>query len=127
METSSAQAAGLDVDESESSLVHGPVEPASPHRALFLALPYLRFIDLLKVRMICKSLRDVVHGDDLLWRHVVLDLEPHLNWKVTDFNLLKLVSKANGRLESLVLIDCRFITDSALYLIAPTNPHITKV
>ncbi|XXG81855.1 hypothetical protein AAC387_Pa09g2407 [Persea americana] len=130
MEASSAQETGFDVDEAEESLLHGspgtsPVELASPHEALFLSLPYLLFMDLFTVRMVCKSLRDAVDCDALLWRNVVL--ERPLSFKVTDSILLDLVSKANGRLESLVLIHGWFFTDSALHLIAQTNPHITKL
>lgn len=132
MEASSAQETGFDVDEAEESLLHGspgtstsPVELASPHEALFLSLPYLLFMDLFTVRLVCRSLRDAVDCDALLWRNVVL--ERPLSFKVTDSILLDLVSKANGRLESLVLIDGWFFTDSALHLIAQSNPHITKV
>ncbi|KAJ8621465.1 hypothetical protein MRB53_029994 [Persea americana] len=115
--------------ESES-LVHGshrrcPVEPAIPDEALFLALGYLQFMGLSTVRMVCKSLRDAVDGDALLWCHLLSECP--LSLKVTDSILLDLVSKVKGTLESLVLIDSWLLTDSALYLIAQTNPHITNV
>lgn len=74
--------------------------------------------------MVCKSLRNAVDGDALLWRHLLL--ERPLSLKVTDSILLDLVSEAKGTLESLVLIDSWLFTDSALYLIAQTNPHITS-
>ncbi|XXG81853.1 hypothetical protein AAC387_Pa09g2405 [Persea americana] len=72
--------------ESES-LVHGshrrcPVEPAIPDEALFLALGYLQFMGLLTVRMVCKSLRDAVDGDALLWCHLLSECP--LSLKVTD-------------------------------------------
>lgn len=111
--------------ESES-LVDGrnPVE-VEPHEALFLALAYLRFMDLLRIRTVCKSLRDAVDGDALLWEKVAL--EPPLSLKVNDLILLNLVSKSKGKLSSLVLIDCWFFTDSALHKVAKTNPNITQV
>ncbi|RWR95987.1 F-box protein SKIP28 [Cinnamomum micranthum f. kanehirae] len=96
-----------------------------PHEALLLALGYLQFISLLTVRMACNSLGDAVDSDALLWRHLVL--ERPLSLKVTDSILLDLFSKAKGTLESLVLIDSWCFRDSALYLIAQTNPHISTV
>lgn len=105
--------------------VENPIEPAAPHEALFHALAYFSLPELLAIRIVCRSLRDAVDGDVLLWRDVTV--EPPLGRKLTDHALLKIAARADGRLESLALIDCTSITDSGLSGVADFNPCITKL
>ncbi|KAF9599391.1 hypothetical protein IFM89_036948 [Coptis chinensis] len=101
------------------------VEPAQPHEALVLVLSYLNLFELLRMSQVCKSLRDAIESDILLWLDIVV--EPPLNSRINDDNLLKCTSKAQGRLRSLVLPSCVKITDDGLLRVIQNNPHINKV
>ncbi|KAJ6754369.1 F-BOX PROTEIN SKIP14-LIKE [Salix purpurea] len=65
-----------------------------PHDALFFALGYLGVKDLLVAERLCRSLRDAVRGDPMLWRRIHID-QP-LSVKITDEALVKLTSRAQG-------------------------------
>ncbi|CAA6659387.1 unnamed protein product [Spirodela intermedia] len=82
------------------------------HGALFLVLGYLRLPELLCAQRACRSFRDAVAGDSLLWRDV--RVEPPLSGKLTDDGLLEVTSRSGGRLRSLTLVDCWRVTDAAL-------------
>ncbi|KAL6001416.1 hypothetical protein ACLOJK_007150 [Asimina triloba] len=99
--------------------------PSSPHPAFFFALASLRLPELFVIRLVCKSLRDAVDADPLIWRSITV--EPPLSSKLTDSILLDITAKAHGSLRSLALIDCRHISDEGLRQVAESNPGITKV
>ncbi|PSS35274.1 F-box protein [Actinidia chinensis var. chinensis] len=97
-----------------------------PHDALFFALGYLGVRDLLSVEKVCKSLRDAVRNDPLLWRSIHIDLP--LNYRVTDDFLLRLTSRAQGTLQCLSLVDCYWISDDdGLKHVLESNPGLTKL
>lgn len=100
-------------------------EPGQPHEALYLVVAYLQLFELLSVREVCRSLRDVVDNDVLLWLDIVV--EQPLNLRLSDNILMKITSKAHGRLRSLALMNCVRITDDGLQRIVEINPHINKV
>lgn len=101
------------------------VEPGPPHESLFLVLAYLPLFELLAMSEVCMSLRDAVHNDVLLWLNIIV--ERPLSLRLSDEILMKITSKASGRLKTLVLIDCEKITDDGLQLVIRKNPHINKV
>lgn len=96
-----------------------------PHDALFLAIGYLGMKDLLVVERVCRSLRDAVRGDPLLWR--TFYVEQPLNWRITDDALLNLTNRAQGNLQCLNLTNCIHITDDGLKLVLESNPRIEKL
>lgn len=100
--------------------VRGP-----PPDALSYALSFLGLRDLLTVERVCKSLRDDVQTDPLLWRNVHVDYP--LNRKITDDDLLLLTKRAQSTLESLSLVDCPKITDCGLKRVLESNPGLTKL
>lgn len=100
-------------------------EGGAPHDALFFALGYLGVQDLLSVEMVCKSLRDAVRSDSLLWRSIHID-QP-LSIKITDDALLKLANRAQGTLQCLNLVDGVRITDGGLKRVLETSPRLTKL
>nr|CAD1826539.1 unnamed protein product [Ananas comosus var. bracteatus] len=74
---------------------------------------------------VCRLLRDAIADDALLWRHITV--EPPLSAKLTDEALLRVTSKAEGKLKSLALVDCWNITDAGLLRVVEQNPGITKL
>ncbi|XVE67767.1 hypothetical protein DITRI_Ditri09bG0014700 [Diplodiscus trichospermus] len=100
-------------------------EGAAPNDALFLAVGYLGVKDLLAVERVCRSLRDAVRSDPLLWRRI--HIEHSLNQRITDDPLLKLTSRAQGTLECLSLVGCVKITDDGLKRVLESNPRLTKL
>ncbi|KAF9666300.1 hypothetical protein SADUNF_Sadunf16G0215300 [Salix dunnii] len=96
-----------------------------PHDALFFALGYLGVKDLLVAERLCRSLRDAVRGDTLLWRRIHID-QP-LSEKITDEALVKLTSRAQGTLHCLSLVGCIRITDTGLMQVLESNPRLTKL
>lgn len=100
-------------------------DQTGPHGALFLVLSYLQLRELLAFQRVCRLFRDAIAGDSFLWQHVVV--EPPLSFQLTDDALLKVTAKAEGKLKSLVLLDCWKITDAGLLQVADRNPGITKV
>lgn len=74
---------------------------------------------------VCVSLRNVTKQDVLLWLNICV--QKPLNFKLSDENLIKLVSRSSGRLRSLTLVNCPRITDDGLLRIVNTNPFINKL
>ncbi|KAL2529071.1 F-box protein SKIP14 [Forsythia ovata] len=97
----------------------------APPDALFFALGYLGVRDLLSVEWVCKSLRDAVQNDPLLWRDIHIDYP--LNVKITDDALVGLTDRAQGSLLSLNLVDCLKVKDSGLKSVLEKNPRLTKL
>lgn len=100
-------------------------EPRPPHEALFLALAYLPLFELLAMSVVCLSLRDAVNKDILPWLNIIVDRP--LNRRLSDEILMKITSKANGRLTTLALINCVRITNAGLQRVIEKNPFIKKV
>ncbi|KAL7140711.1 hypothetical protein ABFS83_08G006200 [Erythranthe nasuta] len=98
---------------------------SAPADALFFALGYLEVKDLLSVEMVCKSLRDTVRNDPLLWRNI--EISYPLSDKITDGDLLRLINRSQGTLSSLSLIRCYKITNTGLKQILERNPRLTKL
>lgn len=100
-------------------------EGGAPHDALFFALGYLGVKDLLAVERVCRSFRDTVRSDPLLWTNIHID-QP-LSEKITDDVLVNLSGRAQGILQSLSLMGCSRITDGGLRHVLESNPRLTKV
>ncbi|KAH9746237.1 F-box protein SKIP28 [Citrus sinensis] len=100
-------------------------EPRPPHEALFLALAYLPLFELLAMSVVCLSLRDAVNKDILPWLNIIFDRP--LNRRLSDEILMKITSKANGRLTTLALINCVRITNAGLQRVIEKNPFIKKL
>ncbi|KAI7993386.1 F-box protein SKIP28 [Camellia lanceoleosa] len=113
-------------DNKKGHEVHNsmPIKPP-PHEALFLALSYLPLFELLAMSGVCKSLRDAVNNDILPWLNITV--KQPLNSRLSDHILMRIASKANGRLRTLALINCVMITDDGLQQVIENNPHITKL
>ncbi|KAI8541366.1 hypothetical protein RHMOL_Rhmol08G0054700 [Rhododendron molle] len=97
----------------------------APHDALLFTLGYLGVRDLLSVERVCKSLRDAVQNDSLIWRNIHID-QP-LSHGITDDALLRLTSRAQGTLQCLSLVQCLRITDSGLTHVIERNPGLKKL
>ncbi|PON95276.1 F-box domain containing protein [Trema orientale] len=95
------------------------------NEAILYALRFLHIRDLFSVERVCKSLRDGIRVDNLLWRNIVIDWP--LNERITDDALVKLTSKAEGTVESLSLVMCRKITDGGLKRVLNNNPKLKKL
>lgn len=93
--------------------------------ALLLVLGYLRLPELLAFQRVSRFFRDAVAGDGLLWRRVAV--QSPLSGRLTDDALLRITSRAEGKLESLALMDCWKITDDGLMQVVDRNPGIAKV
>ncbi|KAM2955898.1 hypothetical protein FF2_023091 [Malus domestica] len=100
-------------------------EASAPHDAMFYALRFLGVKDLLSVERVCKSFRNAVRSDPLLWRNIIIDWP--LNERITDDVLVKLTSRAQGTLQTLGLVHCVRITDSGLQGVFDSNPSLTKL
>lgn len=96
-----------------------------PHEALFLVLAYLPLFELLSMSEVCRSLRDAVEKNVLPWLNIIV--ERPLSLRLSDEILMKISSKANGRLRTLVLLYCAKITDDGLQRVIDQNPLISKV
>ncbi|KAM7509233.1 hypothetical protein LguiA_019686 [Lonicera macranthoides] len=96
-----------------------------PHDALFFALGYLGIRDLLCVERVCKSLKDAVRTDPLLWKNIYIDRP--LSDNITDEALLKLTSRAQGSLQCLSLVRCFKISDNGIKRVLERNPQLTKL
>ncbi|KAE9619875.1 hypothetical protein Lal_00040137 [Lupinus albus] len=115
-----------EVKESQNRTeVDGADQGGVPHDALYFVLGYLRVQDLLSVERVCRSLHDAVRGDPLLWRTV--HIHQPLNKRITDDILVKLTSRAQGTLQSLILVNCLWITDSGLGHVLQSNPRLMKL
>ncbi|KAL5860626.1 hypothetical protein ACOSQ4_001922 [Xanthoceras sorbifolium] len=95
------------------------------HEALSFALGYLGVKDLLVVERVCRSLRDAVRSDPLLWRSIHID-HP-LNEKITDGALVKLTDRAQGTLQCSSLVNCYRVTDTGLNRALERNPRLLKI
>jgi len=100
-------------------------EAEPPHQAMFLVLTYLPVYEVVLMSQVCTSLRDAVNNDILPWLN--LTVEKPLSWRLNDEILLKVTSKANGRLKTLTLINCMHVTDEGLQRVVEQNPLINKV
>ncbi|KAL6994433.1 hypothetical protein U1Q18_012535 [Sarracenia purpurea var. burkii] len=98
---------------------------ADPHDGLFFALGYLSVKDLISVEMVCKSLREAVRNDPLVWRSI--HIEYPLNVLLTDDFLFRLTSRAQGTLQCLSLVECFRITDNGLKRVLERNSGLTKL
>ncbi|NP_001240191.1 F-box protein SKIP28-like [Glycine max] len=74
---------------------------------------------------VCTSLRDAVNNDILPWLNVIV--QRPLSWRLNDEILIKITSKANGRLKTLALINCMHVTDHGLQRVVQQNPLINKL
>lgn len=102
-----------------------PEDGGVPHQALLFSLGFLGVRDLLSVERVCRSLRFSVQTDVLFWRTIIID-QP-LNEKITDDILLQLTSRAQGKLQSLSLVECPRITDNGLKLVLEKNLQLKKL
>lgn len=109
----------LNVAEATTESAH------TPHEALFLVLAHLDLFELVTLSQVCKSFREAINSDVLLWLDILV--KPPLSLRFNDDVLLKFTSKAQGRLRSLVLINCERITDDGLQRVSEHNPYIYKV
>uniref|UniRef100_A0A7N1A9K0 F-box protein SKIP14 n=1 Tax=Kalanchoe fedtschenkoi TaxID=63787 RepID=A0A7N1A9K0_KALFE len=100
-------------------------ECSSPHQALTFALSYLGVQDLLSTEGVCRFLRSTIKTDPLLWRNIRID-QP-LNEKINDDVLIQLTGRAQGNLQTLILVECLRITDYGLKLVLESNPRLTKL
>ncbi|KAI3452527.1 hypothetical protein Pfo_009191 [Paulownia fortunei] len=116
---------GCEKYENEHVKDYNDADGGAPADALFFALGYLGVRDLLSVERVCKSLRDAVQNDPLLWRNIHIDYP--LSDKITNDDLLRLTNRAQGTLCSLSLVKCLKITNISLNHVLESNPGITKL
>uniref|UniRef100_A0A803N2Y5 F-box domain-containing protein n=1 Tax=Chenopodium quinoa TaxID=63459 RepID=A0A803N2Y5_CHEQI len=95
-----------------------------PHQALYFVLAYLPLQQFLQMSQLCKSLRDSIRDDVLVWLNLVV--EKPLSRRLTDRILMNITSKAHGRLRTLALLNCFKITDDGLLKVVIANPLLTK-
>ncbi|CAI9755241.1 unnamed protein product [Fraxinus pennsylvanica] len=100
-------------------------ESGPPHEALFFVLAFLPVFELVSMTQVCKSLRDAINNDILPWLNIIVELP--LNKRLSDDILMKVTSKANGRLRFLALKNCVRVTDDGLLKVVEENPFISKV
>lgn len=100
-------------------------EANPPHEAMFLVLAYLPVYEIVVMSQVCTSLRDAVNNDILPWLNVLV--ERPLSWRLNDEILMKITTKANGKLKTLALINCMHVTDEGLQRVVEQNPLINKV
>ncbi|PWA63827.1 F-box domain, cyclin-like protein [Artemisia annua] len=112
------------IDKGVCSVGDGDGDGVVPD-GLFFALGYLGTRDLVTVEGVCKSLRDGVQNDPLLWRSVHVD-QP-LGESFGDEALMRVTDRANGMLQSLSLVKCLKITDDGLKSVFQRNPGLTKL
>nr|XP_043624349.1 F-box protein SKIP28 [Erigeron canadensis] len=97
-----------------------------PHESLYLVLAYLPLFELLAMTQVCRSFKDALNNDILPWLNIVVD-ENVQKSRVSNEILMKITSKAMGRLKSLILINCVKITDDGLQNVVTNNPGIDKL
>ena len=95
-----------------------------PHEALSLVLGYLPLYELLSMNQVCKSFTDAINNDVLIWLDIIV--KRRLSLRLTDETLIKIASKADGRLRILALPNCVRITDAGLMRVVNENPHIYR-
>lgn len=108
-----------------STTVEEEEQEGPPHEAMFLVIAYLRVYEVLTMSRVCTSLRYAVNNDVLLWLKIIV--ENPLNSRLSDDTLLKITSKANGRLQTLALMNCIHVTDHGLQRVIEQNPFIEEV
>ncbi|XP_039126329.1 F-box protein SKIP14-like [Dioscorea cayenensis subsp. rotundata] len=96
-----------------------------PHEGLVYSLGYLGVRDLLSVEMVCRSLKNAVQSDALLWRCIHIDSP--LSQRIGDGDLLRLTQRAQGSLHCLSLVGCSRITDDGLKRVLESNPRLKKL
>ncbi|KAH9290695.1 hypothetical protein KI387_034812, partial [Taxus chinensis] len=96
-----------------------------PHEAISFALSHLSLSDLLAVESVCKSLRDKVRNDSLLWQRIHVG-DP-LCSRLTDDVLLKLAARSQGLLQHLTLVQCLRITHDGLKRVLAISPRLTEL
>lgn len=111
----------LNSTEGDGSSETGSFTP----EALFYVLPYLGLRELLVLETVSRQLRDAIQGDVLLWQE--LQVDSPLNKKFTDVELVRLARRAQGRLQSLGLVDCTRVTEEAIETVVASNPLLEKV
>ncbi|XP_050231869.1 F-box protein SKIP28 [Mercurialis annua] len=114
-----------DLMEDESVTESMQAEAEQPHDALFLVLAYLPVLELLNMTQTCVSLRDAVNKDVLPWLNIII--ERPLSSRLSDEILMKITSKADGKLRSLIIRNCVKITDYGLQRVVEENPYINKL
>ncbi|KAL8249828.1 hypothetical protein R6Q59_006696 [Mikania micrantha] len=97
-----------------------------PHESLYLVLSYLPLFELLAMAQVCRSFMDALNNDILPWLNVVVEDKVPRS-RVFDDILMKVTSKAKGRLRSLILVNCGKITDEGLLNVVANNPGINKL
>ncbi|KDP38098.1 hypothetical protein JCGZ_04741 [Jatropha curcas] len=125
MQTLSIQPSLESGPSSRKEHINPETEPEPPHEALFLVLAYLPVFELLNMSEVCMSFRDAVNRDVLTWLDIIID-RPLSSWLSNEI-LMKITSKANCRLRTLVLRNCAKITDDGLQRIIEKNPFISKL
>lgn len=108
-----------------STTVEEAEQEGPPHEAMFLVIAYLRVYEVLTMSRVCTSLRYAVNNDVLLWLKIIV--ETPLNSRLSDDTLLKITSKANGRLQTLALMNCIHITDHGLQRVVEQNLFIEEL
>lgn len=108
-----------------STVEQAQPEANPPHEAMFLVLAYLPVYEIVVMSQVCTSLRDAVNNDILPWLNVIV--ERPLSWRLNDEILMKITSKANGKLKTLALINCMHVTDEGLLRVVEQNPLISKL
>ncbi|KAL0408991.1 UNVERIFIED_CONTAM: F-box protein SKIP28 [Sesamum radiatum] len=112
-------------DEKEEEICLEQESESAPNEALFFVLAYLPLFELLAMTRVCKSLREAINNDTLPWLKLVVDRP--VNCRLSDDTLMEVASKAEGRLQVLVLINCVKITDDGLLWVIAQNPHVSKL
>ncbi|MCO5551904.1 hypothetical protein L7F22_005411 [Adiantum nelumboides] len=95
------------------------------NEAMPFVLPYVCLQGLLAMEGVCRSFRDWIKNDPLLWQQ--LHVEPPLSRNLTDDVLLELSSRAKGQLRCLNLVDCTKVTEAAVEQVVSSNLKLTKV
>lgn len=95
------------------------------HEAMPFVFPYMCLPGLLTMEKACKSFRDWIRNDVLLWQQ--LHVEPPLSKNLTNDVLLELASRSKGQLRGLNLVDCTKVTEAAVEQVVLSNPRLTKL
>lgn len=93
--------------------------------ALSLVIYHLGLRELLVFQCVCKSFRNAIVENLLLWRDIKVDAP--LSYRITNDVLWDITSRATGKLQSLALLNSWNITDAGLFRVIHANPCITKV
>lgn len=113
----------LTVDSKEVG--DGSSQTDTTHEALFYVLPYLGLRELLTLETLSRRLRDLIRGDPLSWQQLLVDAPSNKNF--TNVELVKLTSRAQGRLQSLSLVKCLKISEEVVEAVLVANPLVHKV